>query len=320
MSLSIQFQNSRFEPNSTLWVAFRERINKRKAMPMTELPIIRSFRDELDVEIKFYEWPVANPKAVIQIAHGLGEHARRYDQMAALLNRAGFSVYADDHRGHGQTGLMQIANKQTKRLGSLGVGGMDATFKQVAKFSKLIKSENPGKPLVILGHSWGSFIAQKIINKNSDLYDAVVLSGSALTMPGYLATGDFNKVWKKLPGSTGYEWLSREVEVQKKFVDDPLTFLAAAMQVFGISNSLKLFGKPSKKVRSDLPILVQVGEADPIGGEFSNKALVEAYRKNSGSQDIELFVYHDARHEIYNELNKEEIIQDLIDWINLRIR
>jgi alpha-beta hydrolase superfamily lysophospholipase len=63
-----------------------------------------------------------------------------------------------------------------------------------------------------------------------------------------------------------------------------------------------------------------VGEADPIGGEFSNKALVEAYRKNSGSQDIELFVYHDARHEIYNELNKEEIIQDLIDWINLRIR
>jgi alpha-beta hydrolase superfamily lysophospholipase len=139
-------------------------------------------------------------------------------------------------------------------------------------------------------------------------------------MPGYLATGDFNKVWKKLPGSTGYEWLSREVEVQQKFVDDPLTFLAAAMQVFGISNSLKLFGKPSKKVRSDLPILVQVGEADPIGGEFSNKALVEAYRKNSCSQDIELFVYHDARHEIYNELNKEAIIQDLIDWINLRIR
>jgi alpha-beta hydrolase superfamily lysophospholipase len=108
---------------------------------------------------------------------------------------------------------------------------MDATFKQVLDFSKLIKSENPNKPLVLLGHSWGSFIAQKVINKSSDLYDAVVLSGSALTMPGYLATGDFNKVWKKLPGSTGYEWLSRDVEVQKKFVADPLTFLAAAMQV-----------------------------------------------------------------------------------------
>jgi alpha-beta hydrolase superfamily lysophospholipase len=286
---------------------------------MTELPIIRSFQDEQGIEIKFYEWPVADPKAVVQIAHGLGEHARRYDQMAAVLNRAGFSVYADDHRGHGQTGLGQIERKQIKKLGNLGQGGMDATFKQVLDFSKLIKSENPNKPLVLLGHSWGSFIAQKVINKSSDLYDAVVLSGSALTMPGYLATGDFNKVWKKLPGSTGYEWLSRDIEVQKKFVADPLTFLAAAMQVFGVANSLKLFGTPSKNVRSDLPILVQVGEADPIGGEYSNKALVEAYRKKSGIKDIELFVYHDARHEIYNELNKDEIIQDLIKWINIRI-
>ena len=286
---------------------------------MTNLPIQRTFKDQFGVDIVFYEWPAGHPKAVIQITHGLGEHARRYVHMAATLNRAGFSVYADDHRGHGQTGLEQIAKKQIKKLGSLGIGGMDATFNQVREFSKLIKSENPGKPIILLGHSWGSFIAQKIINKNSELYDAVILSGSALTMPGYLATGDFNKVWKKIPGSTGYEWLSRDVEIQKKFVADPLTFLAAAMQVLGITNSLKLFGEPSKNVRSDLPILVQVGEADPIGGEYSNKALVEAYRKNAGTKDIELIVYHDARHEIYNELNKDEIIQDLIDWINLRI-
>ena len=286
---------------------------------MTQLPIQRSFKDAFGVDIVFYEWPVADPKAVIQIAHGLGEHARRYDHMASVLNRAGFSVYADDHRGHGQTGLGQVASKQTNKLGNLGPGGMDAAYKQVADFSNLIKKENPGKPLVLIGHSWGSFIAQKIINKQSDIYEAVVLSGSALTMPGYLATGDFNKVWKKLPGSTGYEWLSRDVEVQKKFVSDPLTFLAAAMQVLGVKNSLKMLGKPSKTVRSELPILVQVGEADPIGGEYSNKALVEAYRKNSGSQDIELFVYHEARHEIYNELNKDEILQDLVDWINLRV-
>jgi alpha-beta hydrolase superfamily lysophospholipase len=286
---------------------------------MTELPLKRSFQDFVGVDIVFYEWPVANPNAVVQIAHGLGEHARRYDQMAMVLNRVGFSVYADDHRGHGQTGLGQIEQKQIKKLGNLGPGGMDGTFKQVLEFSMLVKAENPGKPLVLLGHSWGSFIAQKVINNASDIYDAVVLSGSALTMPGYLATGDFNKVWKKLPGSTGYEWLSRDVEVQKKFVADPLTFLAAAVQVFGVANSLKLFGTPSKYVRSDLPILVQVGEADPIGGEYSNKALVEAYRKKAGIQDIELFVYHDARHEIYNELNKDDIIQDLIKWINIRI-
>jgi alpha-beta hydrolase superfamily lysophospholipase len=286
---------------------------------MTTLPITRHMSDGTGPEIVFFEWPVSSPKAVIQIVHGLGEHARRYDQIASILNRAGFSVYADDHRGHGQTGLGQIERKEIRRLGNLGKGGMDATFKQVGDFTKLIKSENPNKPIVLVGHSWGSFIAQKLINGNSEIYDAVVLSGSALTMPGHLATGDFNKVWKKLPGSTGYEWLSRDLEIQKQFVADPLTFLAAAMQVFGIVNSLKLFGKPSKNVRSDLPILVQVGEADPIGGEYSNKALVEAYRKIAGTKDIELFVYHDARHEIYNELNKEEIIADLIEWINTRI-
>jgi alpha-beta hydrolase superfamily lysophospholipase len=286
---------------------------------MTELPIKRNFKDDFGVEIMFYEWPVANPKAVIQIAHGLGEHARRYDAMAATLNKAGFSVYADDHRGHGQTGLKQLESKQIKRLGNLGPGGMAATYKQVADFSKLIRSENPNRPLVLLGHSWGSFIAQKIMNKYSDIYDAVILSGSALTMPGYLATGDFNKVWKKIPGSTGYEWLSRDVKVQNKFVEDPLTFLALAMQVFGVKNSLQLFGPPAKTVRSDLPILVQVGEADPIGGEYSNKALVEAYRKNAGIDDIELFVYHECRHEIYNELNKDAIIEDLVTWVNQRV-
>ena len=91
------------------------------------------------------------------------------------------------------------------------------------------------------------------------------------------------------------------------------------MQVFGVKNSLALFGTPSKEIRSDLPILVQVGEADPIGGERSNKALVQAYRKNAGIDDIEVFVYHECRHEIYNELNKEAIIGDLVEWVNKRV-
>ncbi len=114
---------------------------------ITSLPLQKSFLDQLGIDIAFYEWPVAKPKAVIQIAHGLGEHARRYDNMAEILNSAGFSVYADDHRGHGQTGLGQMASKQTQKLGSLGVGGMEATFSQVAEFSKIIKLENQGVPL-----------------------------------------------------------------------------------------------------------------------------------------------------------------------------
>ena len=286
---------------------------------MTELPLKRSYQDDQGIEIVYYEWPVANPKAVIQIAHGLGEHARRYDHMALVLNRAGYSVYADDHRGHGQTGVGQLEKGTIKNLGNLGPGGMEATFEQVYKFSKLIKSENENLPLILLGHSWGSFIAQKIVNKYSESYDAVILSGSALTMPGYLETGDFNKAWKKNPNATGYEWLSRDVQVQKAFVEDPLTFLAVAMKVFGIANSLKLFGTPSKNVRADLPILVQVGQADPIGGERANKALVQAYQSNAETEDIELVVYHEARHEIYNETNKEQVFEDLITWIKSRV-
>jgi alpha-beta hydrolase superfamily lysophospholipase len=287
---------------------------------MTELPLVRNFKDNHDIEIAYYEWPVANPKAVIQIAHGLGEHARRYDHMASVLNKAGYSVYADDHRGHGQTGVKQVATGNTKTLGNLGTGGMQATWDQVFQFSELIRSENPNLPLVLLGHSWGSFIAQKVVNQRSDFYDALVLSGSALTMPGYLATGDFNKAWKKNPKATGYEWLSRDVAIQEGFVADPLTFLAVAMKVLGIPNSLKIFGTPSKAVRSDLPILVQVGQDDPIGGERANTALVKAYRSNSGTEDIELIVYHDARHEIYNETNKEQVFEDLISWIAFRLK
>jgi pimeloyl-ACP methyl ester carboxylesterase len=170
---------------------------REKARTMTDLPIKRSFKDDFGVEIMFYEWPVANPKAVIQIAHGLGEHARRYDVMAATLNKAGFSVYADDHRGHGQTGLKQIENKQTSKLGQLGPGGMKATIAQVASMSELIKAENPDRPLVLLGHSWGGYIAQKIINDYSSRYQLVVLSGSGLSLPGYSATGNFNKEFSK---------------------------------------------------------------------------------------------------------------------------
>ncbi len=83
---------------------------------MTNPPLHRALKDSFGVDIVFYEWPVADATAVVQIAHGLGEHARRYDQMAAALNRAGFSVYADDHRGHGQTGLGQIERRKLKNL------------------------------------------------------------------------------------------------------------------------------------------------------------------------------------------------------------
>ena len=285
---------------------------------MTELPIVRTFTDSHGVEITFYEWPVANSRGVVQVAHGLGEHARRYDNLAAGLNRAGFSVYADDHRGHGATGLGQLAARQIKVLGNLGPGGMNAAYDQVHEFTKLIAAENTGKPIVLMGHSYGSFIAQVLIKKYSNEYAACVLSGSALVWPGSMGMGAFNKKWAKDAGATGYEWLSRDPEVGAKFAADPKCFYADAAKVFGVPNALKLFQKPSSSIRQDLPILLLAGSDDPIGAGPSNEKLARAYVK-SGVDDVTMFVYDGARHEVYNETNRDEVVADLLAWLDAKV-
>jgi alpha-beta hydrolase superfamily lysophospholipase len=151
---------------------------------MTALPLTRTLVDPSGIEITFYEWPVAKPKAVIQLVHGLGEHARRYDHVSAELNRHGYSVYADDHRGHGQTGASMIDKRITKSMGQLGPGGMRATINQIHELTDLIHIENPESPLFLFGHSLGAMISQKLINQHSADYRGVILSGSTLMLPG----------------------------------------------------------------------------------------------------------------------------------------
>ena len=285
---------------------------------MTELPIKRTFTDSHGVEIHFYEWPAANARGVVQVAHGLGEHARRYDDFAARMNRAGFSVYADDHRGHGATGLRMTAEGITKKQGNLGPGGMGAVFSGVRQLSHIIVGENPEEPLVLIGHSWGSMIAQRIYNKYSDEYDGLVLSGSSILIPGVVPSSGFNKKWNKKPDSTGYEWLSRDEEVGREFLEDPKNFPETAIQVFGITNTAKLMGVPSKQIDSHVPILIMAGSDDPLGGEKGNKKLLDAYRK-AGAHDVELVIYHEARHEVFNEINQQEVIADLVAWLDDRL-
>ena len=285
---------------------------------MTALPIVRTYTDAEGIDITFYEWPVAKPKGCVQLVHGLGEHARRYDHLAAALNRAGYSVYADDHRGHGSTGLRMTAEGTTKKQGNLGKGGMSAVYEGVRQLSHIIVGENPEEPLVLLGHSWGSMIAQRIYNKYSDEYDGLVLSGSSILIPGDVPSSGFNKKWAKTPDATGYEWLSRDEEVGREFLTDPKNFPETAIQVFGITNTAKLMGVPSKQIDSHVPILLMAGSADPLGGEKGNKKLLDAYRK-AGVHDVELVVYHDARHEIFNELNNDEVISDLVSWLDDRL-
>jgi alpha-beta hydrolase superfamily lysophospholipase len=282
---------------------------------MTALPLVRTFKDALGVEITFYEWPVAEPRAVVQIAHGLGEHAMRYSHVAAILNRAGYSVYADDHRGHGQTGKRMIEQAEIKRMGNLGKGGMTATANQVFELTELIASELPNLPLYLLGHSWGSMLAQKILNKNSESYAGAVLSGSTLMLPGVAPTSGFNKKWDKTPNKSTKEWLSRDESVGRAFMKDPLCFPETAIEVFGIANVAGLVSLPSKKIASDFPILLIAGSEDPLGAERGNMMLAKAFTR-AGVQDVTMIIYPEARHEMFNELNKHEVLADLTNWLN----
>ena len=150
--------------------------------------------------------------AVVQLVHGIGEHIGRYDALIEALNGAGYSVWADDHRGHGKTGFEQHGG-DLDRMGLPGPGGMRASIAAVGQFSEVIRAaEGADVPLVILGHSWGSFIAQHLVNRHPDRYDAVVLTGSAWLQLGWTNTGDLNKRFAR-PGGTAMEWISRDPAV-----------------------------------------------------------------------------------------------------------
>jgi alpha-beta hydrolase superfamily lysophospholipase len=278
---------------------------------------VPTFTDENGIAITYDVWPVSNPRAVVQIAHGVGEHAQRYAHVAAHLNADGFAVYVDDHRGHGRTGMQQW-DDDSSRLGRLGPGGLRAATAAVHQFSGIIRTENPGLPLVILGHSWGSFMVQLILDRYAADYDLAVLSGSAYRIPGYLNSGDLNKRYANT-GTTGMEWLSRDPAVAQAFLDDPLTTSVPLAKLFGPADTLRLIGRPARHLARDLPLLLQVGGGDPVGGERSVRRLERAYRERSGLTDVTTIVYPDARHEIYNETNQAEVLADLTAWLDARV-
>lgn len=257
------------------------------------------------------------PRGVVQLLHGVGEHAGRYVELIRALTGEGFTVYADDHRGHGRTGIRQHEGDVSK-LGQLGPGGFPAAVSAVWQLTQEIRAENPGLPLVLLGHSWGSFIAQKLINEHPDAYDALVLSGSSLLWPGSLNAGDLNKPWRG-PQATGVEWLSSDPSVGEEFLADGLTTDETLPKLFGPLDTLRILGKPRKNLGRDIPTLLMVGRDDTVGGPRSVHRLADAYRTRSGFTDVTTLVYPDARHEIFNEVMQAEVRGDLLAWLDRHI-
>ncbi|WP_420366475.1 alpha/beta hydrolase [Curtobacterium sp. L3-7] len=272
-----------------------------------------SFVDAHGVEIVYSTWRAGRPKGIVQIAHGVGEHSLRYERLAQELVRAGWTVVANDHRGHGRTGLGQWDGDHAK-LGRLGVGGLRAAIDVVEQMTSVARQETPGVPLVLFGQSWGSLMAQRILNTSSESYDGVVLSATAYRLPGWMNGGDLNKRHAAL-GQTRFEWLSRDRAVVDAFDADPLTVDADVMGLFGLPDTLRLLGVPRRGIPHDVPVLLQVGSDDSLGGPRSVEKLAAAYRRRGGLTDVVVRVYEGARHEIYNETNRDEVVADLVAWL-----
>jgi alpha-beta hydrolase superfamily lysophospholipase len=161
-------------------------------------------------------------------------------------------------------------------------------------------------------------MAQMIINEHAADYDGLVLSGTAYRWPRYLNGGDLNKKHKHL-GTTGVEWLSRDPAVAAAFVADPLCTTTPLAKLFGVREAARLFGRPAKGLPEGLPLLIQVGGDDSVGGERSALMLANAYVHRSGLRDIRLIVYPGARHEVYNETNRAEVMDDLVGWLDEQV-
>ncbi|WP_121371974.1 alpha/beta hydrolase [Frondihabitans australicus] len=276
----------------------------------------RTYVDAFGVEITYYVWAAPSPRGVVQLAHGVGEYALRYTELAENLVRAGYTVYADDHRGHGATGIAQWG-EGSGRLGHLGPGGLRATQDALRQLTGIIRSEHDETPVVLLGHSWGSLMAQNIANEHASSYDGLVLTGTAYRTPGSMNGGDLNKRHAHL-GTTGFEWLSRDPAVAQAMSVDPLAVEASVLKLFGLRDSLRLYGRPGRDLARDLPVLIMVGDDDPLGGAKSAERLAHAYLNRSHLTDVELIVYDGARHEVFNETNRAEVTQDLIAWLDDR--
>ena len=275
------------------------------------------FRSHDGVHIAAWRWSAVRPRAVVQIAHGMGEHALRYGRLAALLNAAGYAVFANDHRGHGAT------SPDASSLGDFGPGGFDAVVGDLGMLAAVAREEHPGLSLILLGHSMGSFAAQYFALDRSQDIDGLVLSGSSaldmlaasLADPAAVKLDNaFNAPFE--PARTPFDWLSRDHTEVDAYIADPLCGFTVRPE--GLAT---IFANAARTVtptgvRSTLPILLLAGEDDPLNGKLALLNILAQRYRDAGVRDVETQFYPGGRHEMFNETNKTEVAANLIDWLN----
>ena len=277
--------------------------------------------------VGYYWEDVSNPKGVVQIIHGMQEHAKRYDDFAKFLNSNGYIVFASDLRGHGET--VGDVNKQGYSDGDI----FEQIINDQITISNMLK-EKYNLPLYVIGHSFGSFVSQMYISR-CNVADKVILSGSAYTKniaftfgnivahinsafvgkdktAKFLEKNSFGAYGKKFEDGN---WLTRNKEIFDEYKKDPYCGHPFPYSFYKsmFSGALKNY-KNLGNINKNMPILILSGDDDPVGNY--GKLVVKLYNtyKKQGL-NVQYKLYNGARHEILNETNKQEVYQDIIDFL-----
>ncbi|CAM5670381.1 alpha/beta fold hydrolase [Streptomyces narbonensis] len=283
-----------------------------------------TFTSRDGIAIHVHTWlPEGNARGVVQIAHGMGEHAARYAPLAEHLTGLGFVVYAGDHRGHG---LSMHAG-----AGHFGENGWNLLVEDIAALTRIARDRHPGVPVILLGHSMGSFAAQQYLLDHSSLVDGVALSGTT-AVDGLLTGlaeaarqaaeagvegGDvfdaFNAAFA--PNRTDADWLSRDEKQVDAYLADPLCGFAADDR--GMADMGAAAGRLAapEGIPAGLPVYVLVGDHDPLNARLALSDLLVARYREAGLTDLTYRSYEGARHEVLNETNRDEVVADLTAWI-----
>ena len=284
--------------------------------------------------------PDGQIRAVVQFVHGIAEYAERYDDFASFLNTKGILVVAEDHMGHGKS----ICDATP--MGCFA-GGWDAAVKDTYRLLKKTMERYPDVPYVLFGHSMGSFMARTILAKYPDSgIAAAIICGSAW-MPGTvigagkavaalvckkngadepsrllqsIMFGGYNK--KIEHPRTSCDWLTRDNKIVDAYVADPLCgFIPSAGLVRAMMDGLQYIqdGKNLNAMRKDLPVFFVAGGDDPVGGYGTGVVQAAEQFRRHGMEQVDAKIYPLCRHEIHNEINRQEVYNDVVSWIEKNI-
>jgi alpha-beta hydrolase superfamily lysophospholipase len=285
--------------------------------------------------------PEGPAKAVVQIAHGMAEHSDRYARFAQRLTDAGYAVYAGDHRGHGST---------AQQAGDAGYfadrDGFDTVVEDLHLLGQHARSEQPGLPFVLFGHSMGSFLSRAYAIRHGADLDGLVLSGTA-SDPGLLGKvgralataqarvrgrrhpsglmnaltfGQYGAAFK--PNRTQFDWLSRdEAEVDQYVADARCGNVFTAGFFADLLAGLIRVNRDAEVARipKDLPVYLASGSLDPVGEKGRGPQRVADQLTRLGVRDVTVRLWPDARHEILNETNRDEVMDDFVEWLDAHV-